>query len=190
MRRMTGPGGGLLLSLILAAGPVAAEKPDKGLPDKANKAAHGAPGKQDWPDHRPDKALDGKSEDVTIGLLPALPKRDRDMIRDYIRIEGVPGYDRYPGQSGKQKDLPPGLQKKVERGGSLPPGWRDKVIRGEVLPGDLRRYAYPLPASFYDRMGYDRAGVEMLVLGDRVVRLAEGRGTVLDVIDIADIMLR
>ena len=31
------------------------------------------------------------------------------------------------------KALPPGLQKKVERGGELPPGWKKKLEAGEVL---------------------------------------------------------
>ncbi len=38
-----------------------------------------------------------------------------------------------PAMAKKQKSLPPGLQKKVERGGELPPGWQQKLAKGEVL---------------------------------------------------------
>lgn len=34
-------------------------------------------------------------------------------------------------------DLPPGLEKKVERGGELPPGWQKKVRVGEPLDRDI-----------------------------------------------------
>jgi len=181
--------GSLLLTLLLSTTPVLAEKPEKNHPEKPAKATQGAPDKVPQAE-RGEKPDLKKSDRTSVELLPALPKRDRDLIRDYIRVEGVPGYDRYPGQSGQRKDLPPGLQKKMARGGSLPPGWRDKVVRGEVLPSEFRQYAYPLPADLYDRLGYSRTGIEFLVLEDRLVRLAEGRGTVLDVIDITDIMLR
>ena len=33
----------------------------------------------------------------------------------------------------KYKQLPQGLQMKLERGGSLPPGWEKKLVRGAVL---------------------------------------------------------
>ena len=33
----------------------------------------------------------------------------------------------------KDKQLPPGLQKKVESGQSLPPGWQKKLAKGEVM---------------------------------------------------------
>lgn len=36
------------------------------------------------------------------------------------------------------KGLPPGLQKKVNRGGELPPGWQKKLARGHVI--DVRVY--------------------------------------------------
>ncbi|HSG88027.1 MAG TPA: hypothetical protein VLA56_02365 [Pseudomonadales bacterium] len=40
-----------------------------------------------------------------------------------------------PAHGGGQ--LPPGLQKKVERGGELPPGWQKKLNPGDVLDDDI-----------------------------------------------------
>ena len=39
--------------------------------------------------------------------------------------------------SGKEKKLPPGLQKKVESGKSLPPGWQKKLEVGAVLDDEV-----------------------------------------------------
>ena len=41
-------------------------------------------------------------------------------------------------KDNKQKQLPPGLEKKVERGGELPPGWQKKITVGSIL--DRRVY--------------------------------------------------
>ena len=37
----------------------------------------------------------------------------------------------------KHKDLPQGLQKKVEKGGELPPGWKKKLRKGYILDNDI-----------------------------------------------------
>lgn len=42
----------------------------------------------------------------------------------------------------RYRNLPPGLQKKVARGGQLPPGWQKKF---EPFPADLERRFPPLP---------------------------------------------
>jgi hypothetical protein len=45
----------------------------------------------------------------------------------------------------RYRDLPPGLQKKVARGGELPPGWRKKF---ETFPAEVDRRLAPLPAGY------------------------------------------
>ena len=42
----------------------------------------------------------------------------------------------------RSRSLPPGLQKKVERGGQLPPGWRKKV---QPFPYEIERRLAPMP---------------------------------------------
>jgi hypothetical protein len=37
----------------------------------------------------------------------------------------------------KQKSIPPGLAKKIQRGKELPPGWQKKIVKGEVLDNEL-----------------------------------------------------
>lgn len=41
------------------------------------------------------------------------------------------------GNHKAAKQLPYGLQKKLEKGQSLPPGWQQKLIVGERLPRDI-----------------------------------------------------
>jgi hypothetical protein len=41
------------------------------------------------------------------------------------------------GNDKAAKQLPYGLQKKLEKGQSLPPGWQQKLIVGERLPRDI-----------------------------------------------------
>ncbi|MDX1696090.1 MAG: hypothetical protein R3208_20155 [Ketobacteraceae bacterium] len=42
----------------------------------------------------------------------------------------------------KEKQLPPGLQKKVQSGKSLPPGWQKKLETGEVLDDDIYEHGH------------------------------------------------
>ena len=45
----------------------------------------------------------------------------------------------------RYRNLPPGLQKKVARGGQLPPGWQKKF---ETFPVVLERQLPPLPPDY------------------------------------------
>jgi hypothetical protein len=47
--------------------------------------------------------------------------------------------------SPRFRDLPPGLYKKIARGGQLPSGWRKKV---EPFPAEVDRRLAPLPAGY------------------------------------------
>jgi hypothetical protein len=40
-------------------------------------------------------------------------------------------------KDNKERNLPPGLQKKTDRGESLPPGWQKKLVVGDVLEEDI-----------------------------------------------------
>ncbi|BBB26647.1 conserved hypothetical protein [Amphritea japonica ATCC BAA-1530] len=85
----------------------------------------------------------------------------------------------------KEKRIPPGLQKKLERGGELPPGWQNKVAVGEVLDSDLYSRSEPLPDELESVLGRV-AGEEHRRIGHKVIKVLEGDATVIDVIDILD----
>lgn len=111
-----------------------------------------------------------------------LSERERRQLREMV-LEEHYGLSR---EEGKYKTLPPGLRKKLARGGELPPGWQDKVRRGEVLDDELYRQGERLSRRYLERLGHRSEAAELILLGDRIVRVAEGRGTVLDVIELTD----
>jgi hypothetical protein len=47
--------------------------------------------------------------------------------------------------SQQSSNLPPGLQKKVARGGQLPPGWEKKM---QPFPASVDRVLLPLPGGY------------------------------------------
>ena len=86
------------------------------------------------------------------------------------------------GKKHKQKSLPPGLRKKLERGGDLPPGWQKKVERGEVLDEDIyRNYTHSLPEEILRRLPTDPIGTSIKQIDDRIVRVMDDTRTILDV---------
>jgi hypothetical protein len=96
-----------------------------------------------------DKAKPAKSAKMVKPAKPAKPAKvvkvpvfgthDRDVIRHYYGA--LP-----PGLAKRNGDLPPGLQKQLQRNGVLPPGLRARVI---PFPADLERQLSPLPYGYH-----------------------------------------
>ncbi|MBB5211239.1 hypothetical protein [Microbulbifer hydrolyticus] len=75
----------------------------------------------------------------------------------------------------KHGDLPPGLQKKVNRGGELPPGWKKKLQRGYVLEDEIYRHAVVVhPVD-------DRGLVTVRIEGE-LVRLVHATHEIVDIL--------
>jgi hypothetical protein len=70
----------------------------------------------------------------------------------------------------RQQQLPPGLAKKVQRGGTLPPGWQKKV---QPFPRDLAARLPPVPA-----------GCSRVVYGPTAVLVQDATNLVLDILDL------
>ncbi len=83
----------------------------------------------------------------------------------------------------KPKKLPPGLRKKVERGGELPPGWQKKFARGEVVSDDVWAQRHGLPDAVL-RDIHHVPGTEVIQVGDRVARVLTETREILDIIDL------
>ena len=73
------------------------------------------------------------------------PVRDFINMNNFIAsvmIFGIAfGISMAEAKPGNENSLPPGLQKKVARGGALPPGWQKKLAVGEYLDIDVYRRA-------------------------------------------------
>jgi hypothetical protein len=104
-------------------------------------AAHGR-ADQKGPKHQRGRSDDRRASEVTA--VVRFSTGDVRIIRQYY----APRY----------RPLPPGLQKKLARGGSLPPGWQKKlqpfpvVLERELvaLPGGYRRGVFEGYAVVYD----------------------------------------
>ncbi len=96
-------------------------------------------------------------------------------------------HDAKMSKKHKQKSLPPGLRKKLERGGELPPGWQQKVARGEVLEEDIYlNHSRSLPAEILRRLPSSPDGTSIKQIDDRIVRVMDATRTVLDVFYLAN----
>ncbi|MBN8430040.1 hypothetical protein JF535_04145 [Microbulbifer salipaludis] len=75
----------------------------------------------------------------------------------------------------KHGELPPGLQKKVQRGGELPPGWKKKLQPGYILEDDIYRHAVVVhPVD-------DRGLVTVRIEGE-LVRLVHATHEIVDIL--------
>lgn len=136
----------LLMTLIVAAALVAA---GPALAGKKNKAGNNG-GKSNQPSTT-EKIL----TKAVVGTLITLA--ERAIIGDYV--------DSHRGQFTGAQALPPGIAKKVARGGALPPG-----IAKKTLPGGLLAQ---LPS---------RPGQQWRVVGTDVLIVEAATGVIVDVL--------
>ncbi|MFV0594682.1 hypothetical protein [Shewanella sp.] len=77
----------------------------------------------------------------------------------------------------RDKDLPPGLQKKADKGQPLPPGWQKKLRRGDILDYDI-----------YDRgrvvVPLDRDGRISIEVEGSIIKLDEKSRKILDIVNV------
>lgn len=118
-------------------------------------------------------------------------EKERSILHEYLRNRVLNKHDtdtdneyndKKHKKDNKKKALPPGLQKKVARGGQLPPGWQKKVVRGEVLDGDLYESSIDLPIDIIDILPTGPDGTSIRRIEDRVVRVMDATGVILDVL--------
>jgi hypothetical protein len=94
---------------------------------------------------------------------------DRATIQQWI--QRMPPANLPPGLA-KRGDLPPGLQKQLQRNGTLPPGLQKKI---SPFPADLSRRLGPLPGN---------CGCERIFLDGRAMIIARATSAILDVISL------
>jgi len=87
------------------------------------------------------------------------------------------------GWKQSDKPLPPGLKKKVARGGELPPGWQKKLEVGTVLDPELDAQAETLPEEILRRFPESEVATEILRIGDKVVKVLESSREIVDILE-------
>jgi uncharacterized protein YcfJ len=130
--------------------------------------------KRKWVDERHEGDRRSDWVDVKIITTP-----EKEVIKKYYIYN-----QHHKGIKVKKKALPPGLRKKLARGGDLPPGWQKKIIRGEVLDAETYRYAVHVPYDLIKRLPSQPKGTALIKIEGKIVRLLEATGTILDVFDI------
>ncbi len=128
------------------------------------------------------------ADEVTDTSNRRFTEDEKHIIQSYFQERREYRYHDDDNGSGrdkpkKKKSLPPGLQKKLARGGELPPGWQKKVARGEVLDAGLYRQSRSLPEELLNRLSTD-ADTELRLLDDRVIRLMDDSRAILDVLQV------
>ena len=82
----------------------------------------------------------------------------------------------------KQKKIPKGLQKKLDRGGSLPPGWKKKLQSGEVIDSLTYQSARPLPKEILLKLPKPPQGTIIVEIEGEIIRLLEASLTIVDIL--------
>ncbi|MGH7888498.1 MAG: hypothetical protein ACREPG_11565 [Candidatus Binatia bacterium] len=92
----------------------------------------------------------------------------------------------HKGKKSKKKGLPPGLAK---RGGDLPPGLQKKLDRGGQLPPGLQKRLEPLPADLDHRLPRLPEHWERVVVERDIVLIDRRTNRILDIIeDVIDLV--
>lgn len=78
--------------------------------------------------------------------------------------------------------LPPGLQKKVERGGALPPGWQKKLTRGSIMEDEYYSRAVVIPKSSPEYIPDTTPGTQLLKIQDRIYRIKRDTKEIVDIV--------
>jgi len=173
--------GSLALNSYAAKPEWAGKDNEKG--NKAEQKAEKKSGKvKDGQDEKRDNKFVADTDTILKGIFS---DKEKSVIEDYYNENAASGTGQH---KGKKKELPKGLQKKLERGGELPPGWQKKLERGEVLDPELRYHSKKLPDDLLSRLSGEDAANEILRIQDKIVRVSKGQGTIVDMIDLADIL--
>lgn len=132
---------------------------------------------RDREESREDRNSQGERRDRRGEAQRTFSDEERETIHGYV--------GRFGKQEGKHpRSLPPGLAKKVARGGRLPPGWEDKCVRGQTMPVEVYRECRPLPPELSVRLPVPPVGTVTVAVGGKVVRLLEATRQILDVFDV------
>lgn len=105
--------------------------------------------------------------DVAVSVV--FGDSDQKLIREWFRA--TPSSQLPPGLA-KRGDLPPGLQKQLQRKGTLPPGLQKKI---SPFPRELAERLGPLPAG---------CGCDRIFLDGKALIVARATNTILDVMSL------
>jgi hypothetical protein len=77
--------------------------------------------------------------------------------------------------------LPPGLEKKADKGQSLPPGWQKKLAKGSILDASVFAHAKKIKPEKYE-FSPDPDGMITVKVEGKIVRLMEATHEIIDIL--------
>ncbi len=80
-------------------------------------------------------------------------------------------------EKNKDKQLPQGLQMKVDRGGALPPGWQKKLVKGEVLEESVYDHSVVI-------IPLDSKGLLTVRVEGKLIQLVEATREIIEIVDL------
>ena len=92
---------------------------------------------------------------ICLSSAPALAKKEKD----------------------KNKQLPQGLQMKLDRGGSLPPGWQKKLVKGEVLEEPIYNHSEVV-------IPIDSKGMLTVRVEGKLIKIIEATREIVEIVDL------
>ncbi len=104
---------------------------------------------------------------------------EKKMIKKYLKEVSAKKKNKV-----KKKSLPPGLAKKLARGGTLPPGWQMKVARGEVMDYEIYNNSIPLPEELLRKLSSIPEGTVLLQVGNKIVKVIEATRKIVDLFEL------
>lgn len=81
----------------------------------------------------------------------------------------------------KEKNIPYGLQKKLQRTGELPPGWQKKIKSGEVVSDDILAHGKVLNPKDLGNVP-DTKYSKIYEIQDKIIRIHKATNVILDVL--------
>ncbi|CAA6696882.1 MULTISPECIES: hypothetical protein [unclassified Lentimonas] len=132
-------------------------------------------GKDKEADEPDDKASKKEKQDKKPAKDLKFSKEDKEVLEDWQK--GNASWKK------SKKKLPPGLQKKVDRGGELPPGWKKKLEVGTVLDPAVDEAAVSLPEEILSRLPDIPEDTEIVQVGNEIIRVIESTREIVDILD-------
>lgn len=87
-------------------------------------------------------------------------------------------YNEKKVKNEKQKEIPPGLQKKLEKGERLPAGWEKKLAKGQVADEQMLREGRVLNTNLYPNI----RNTEIYQVENRIFRIARDTREIMDIL--------
>lgn len=118
-----------------------------------------------------ENVIEGKYKDYKEQNVKEKSKKEYKSYKDYEE-------DKYHKVSNeKQKALPKGLEKKVQKDGTLPTGWQKKLAKGQIADDRILRSGTMINSKNYPYV----KNSDIYRVEDKVFRVAQGTNMILEI---------